>query len=418
MRSLRSAAVVVLGVAMACSGKNGNGFGDGTDSGSGDSGGDATQPPTGDGGNPFGTIDSSPGPQGCQYQDSTDHDGDGFSFADGDCNDCDPSANPGAFDVPGNGVDEDCSGTADDEPANCDANLAIASTNAMDGAKAIDLCRTTTENATGKQRTWGVISAKYMLPDGTNVASTYQANFDLGHGLLSHFGADPNKPANSAPQLGKSLLGISSGTARNPNDPGYQSVSGFSKGYTSSPPQGFTPKNATGCSATGGSPHDGSALALTIRVPTNANSFTFKSAFFTYEYPSFVCTTYNDYYVAIMSPAPAKITDGDIVLDQDGNPVSVNNSFLQVCSPGTHGGKTFTCPQGTSMLTGTDFEGHGSTGWLTTTVPVDTLRGKDITLLFAIWDSGDGILDSTSIIDAFQWSVNSATGVTTVPTPN
>lgn len=354
----------------------------------------------------------------CQFQDSTDHDGDGFSFADGDCNDCDPAANPGAFDVPGNGVDEDCSGTPDDEPTNCDANLSIASTNAVDGAKAIDLCRTTTESATGKQRTWGVISAKYMLPDGTSPGTASQANFNLGHGILSHFGADPNTPANSQPQLGKSLLGLSSGTARNPTDPGYQSVSGFSKGYTSNPPTGFTPKNATGCTATGGSPHDGAALALTIRVPTNANSFTFKSAFFTYEYPSFVCTTYNDYYVAIMSPAPAKITDGDIVLDQDGNPVSVNNSFLQVCTPGSHGGKTFTCPQGTYMLTGTDFENHGSTGWLTTTVPVDTLRGKDMTLLFAIWDSGDGILDSTSIIDAFQWSVNSASGVTTVPTPN
>jgi hypothetical protein len=119
-----------------------------------------------------------------------------------------------------------------------------------------------------------------------------------------------------------------------------------------------------------------------------------------------------------MSPPPKGITDGDIVLDQDGNPVSVNNSFLQVCTGGNYGGKQFTCPQGTAMLTGTGFESHGSTGWLTTTVPVDTLRGKDMTLLFAIWDSGDGILDSTSIIDAFQWSLNSASGVTTVPTPN
>lgn len=43
---------------------------------------------------------------------ATDHDKDGFSarFAGGDCNDHDGRVNPNAVDVPGNGVDEDCSG--------------------------------------------------------------------------------------------------------------------------------------------------------------------------------------------------------------------------------------------------------------------------------------------------------------------
>ena len=46
-----------------------------------------------------------------------DYDGDGYSLNDGDCHDGDPAIHPGAFDIAGNGVDEDCNGS--------DANTSI-----------------------------------------------------------------------------------------------------------------------------------------------------------------------------------------------------------------------------------------------------------------------------------------------------
>ena len=75
---------------------------------------------------------------------------------------------------------------------------------------------------------------------------------------------------NVAPKHGARMLGLSSGAARQPSDPGYQSPGGFNKGYTSAHPQGF-PKESPACPGPiTGQPHDSAALELQIRVPTNA----------------------------------------------------------------------------------------------------------------------------------------------------
>jgi hypothetical protein len=383
---------------------------------------------------------------GCAFRDGTDHDGDGFSFAQGDCNDCDPNTNPGAFDVPKDGVDEDCDGKIDDEPMGCDANVALDSADALDGARAIDLCRTTSATATGKARTWGVISAAFVAPDGTDQCTTaapftlsgftgngsnsggtvesctLDPDFALGYGNLSKLGV-------VKPREGAHMLGLSSGTARDPTDPGYSDVSGFDKQFTVNAAPGF-PAAAPACpGVVTGQPHDGAALSVTIRVPTNARSFSLSENFFSYEFPNYVCSTYNDTFVVEMTPAPsgaAAAIGGNIAFDQAGNPICVNNSLLQVCDPQSAGGKTFGCPLGPSQLQGTGFgadttggSDHAATGWLTTTVNIDaSLRGEDITLLFAVWDSGDGILDSTALVDGFSWSTaaGKATPVT-APSP-
>jgi hypothetical protein len=386
----------------------------------------------GDGGSPVSLVGPDSGGSlpvssegGCPYADGTDHDGDGFSFAEGDCNDCDPNSNPGALDTPKDGIDEDCDGIIDNEPTGCDVGATVASNDPFQAALAIDICRKTTETATGKARIWGVTSATFVAPDRTGTCGgascAANANIALGYGNLTHLGFNQ-------PQQGSHMLALSSGTARDPTDPGYESVSGFDKGYTSGYAEGF-PLPAPACpGVTTGTPHDGAGLELTIRVPTNATSFSFNENFFSYEFPDYVCSEFNDGFTAEMTPQPVSISSPNLVFDQFGNPLSVNNAMLQVCVPQTAGGKEFACPLGSSALANTGFDAasdmsgtaHASTGWLTTNVPIDpSLKGKDITLVFTAWDSGDGVLDSTALVDNVTFSTlpGGVTSVTTTPNP-
>jgi hypothetical protein len=430
LRRLPSAAFVLLASVVACSGSSGEqGFGDGNGSSSGSTGGSSGGNGSSSGGTSSGagsssgnvgsfgdggTTTTNPG-SSCQYNDATDHDGDGFSGQDGDCNDCDPNTNPGAFDVPKNAIDEDCNGKADDEPTGCDTQAVLDSADAFNAAMSMDLCRKTTETAAGKQRTWGVVGATFIAPDGTSTCGSAgscasNANYSLGHGNLTKLGV--NAPQNG----GSHMLGLSSGSARDPTDAGYHAVSGFDKGFTVGAAPGF-PAAAPACpGVVTGQPHDGAAIRLVIRVPTNAQSFTFNSNFFSFEFPNYICSTYNDTFVVEMAPAPTGAsTGGNIAFDQSGNPISVNNALLQACTAQSAGGKQFTCPLGPASLASTGFASHAATGWLQTQVNVDpSLKGKDITLVFAVWDSGDGILDSTALVDNFQWSTQpgSATPVT------
>ena len=54
----------------------------------------------------------------------------------------------------------------------------------------------------------------------------------------------------------------------------------------------------------------------------------------------------------------------------------------------------------------------GGTGWLTTTSPV--VPGETATLRFVIFDEGDHILDSTVLIDNFQWQLTAADAPMTI----
>ena len=113
-----------------------------------------------------------------------------------------------------------------------------------------------------------------------------------------------------------------------------------------------------------------------------------------------------------------------------GRPLLLNAGLLAVCNPSDQlrtSPKQFTCEQGTDLLLGTGFGagestcaaqggtkpgiGGASTGWLHTTAPV--APNTIITVRFAVWDTGDEVLDSTVLIDKWEWSVEEPDVVTT-----
>ncbi|MBL8743176.1 MAG: putative metal-binding motif-containing protein, partial [Myxococcales bacterium] len=154
------------------------------------------------------------GPGSCTSGPDDDLDGDGFTVAAGDCNDCDPNTNPGALEVAGDdgtgggggyvAVDEDCDGTADNVAVvSCDDSLALDSADPLDGARAIELCK-----QAANDQDWGVVSAQWVRADGSPATATQQV------GILTTFGT------NNLPRAGARLLGLSSGRARTPGQPG------------------------------------------------------------------------------------------------------------------------------------------------------------------------------------------------------
>lgn len=376
----------------------------------GDAGGDVSPTPT----TPLPSFDGDldADPTKCREPNDGDDDGDGYTEAEGDCDDCRRAINPGAFDFDDNAIDEDCSGVADDEPKDCDVGAALDDPDARAAVRALGLCKWASADGRGKERTWGVLSAKYVKPDGTPLTEP------LSHGIMSSFGVNE-------PRAGKSFLALSSGAARAPDMPGYKDILGFRKGYTSGVPEGY-PKESPACPGTvSGLAHDGAALELEIRVPTNVKSFRVDQNFFTVEFPGYVCSKYNDFYVLDMAPKVPDYPDGNVAFDGAGNPISVNNALLQVCERRTIDGRDYTCPLGPSSLAGTGFDTvndeyspapHAATGWLTTYAPVEP--GKVVRLRFAIWDSSDGNLDSTVLVDRFEWSDSERRGTDAADGPN
>jgi hypothetical protein len=331
-----------------------------------------------------------------KVDDICDSDKDGFAIeADGplpggDCNDQDPLVNPGAAEYPGDGVDNDCNGKTDESPEPCDKNLNKKDPRALAGT--LELC------------------SPWVLD------ATLNKNADAkSYAIKTSYGD------NYKPKQGGNFLMLSTGIAADKRDPGYvkpQSGTSFNRDEANPFPQ--PNNNACYMGPDEMTIHDMVELRLSLKVPTNAKSFTFNFMFVSAEYPEFVGTEFNDKFIVLLE---SKSYMGNISFDAKKNPITVNTGFFDVCDTAKvcEGTKTNTCGKPVNLLNGTGYEDTdfgnqkigGGTHWLTTTSPVTP--GETAKLRFILFDEGDHIYDSSVIIDNFQWQTQGSTGPETIP---
>ena len=323
----------------------------------------------------------------------------------------------------------------------CDTGLAVDDKNAASFAKAIGICTTVAQHG------YGLVSASYSRAWSSNV---------LPHpgqwGLLPKFGNVIR------PREGATIGVLSTGYAREYDNaqgvpvntragscewsgiPGSCPVGLASDFVNSSPmgplqgmnyptgvaPPGF-PKSGQNCFQDN-SINDMIDVKLVLKAPKDATGFRFDFDFYSSEWPNFVCSTFNDAFVAYLTSSG--LTD-NVSFDPNHNPVAVNNNYFDRCTKGAPLGcnrtdsdfpdvpvGSSTCAGGAAELAGTGYATTaktlcnngkdviatlgGATGWLSTEAPIKP--GEQFTLEFMIWDAGDGILDSTVLIDHFQWT--------------
>ena len=138
----------------------------------------------------------------------------------------------------------------------------------------------------------------------------------------------------------------------------------------------------------GMSANDYVELRFELDVPADVVSFSYDFAFFSTEYPYYYGSEFNDMYVGWLE---SELWTGNVSFDGDGNPISLNAGFLDFKDDAGN----------LAELAGTCMRQHAGTNWLTTTAGVSP--GEHITVVFAIFDLSDSILDSYAFLDNWQW---------------
>lgn len=152
--------------------------------------------------------------------------------------------------------------------------------------------------------------------------------------------------------------------------------------------------------------HDYAEMRVSMIVPDGATGIGFDFAFGSIEYPNWWQSAFNDMFVAWLD---SEAWTGNISFDDEGHPISLNAGFLDYKDAEPVEG----CPDVSCEapeLEGFALEGHAATRWLNSTAGVRP--GENITLIFAIFDLSDGILDSYVMLDGFEWTCSGNPPVT------
>jgi hypothetical protein len=345
--------------------------------------------------------------------DVADLDGDGWTACDGDCSEVDLGngkaikINPGAYEILGNGVDDDCDPTTPDQGVSttCSTGTLLSGVTPLDLAKAMDICQVALPNPPLAQKTWGLLDASFLLADGSSPSPAQLDTMQsLQTAVLPKFGDA------FAPKQGLTFAGLSTGKMRDAHSADFvPAAPGTDLGSASSPPAAYLaahagllpsspPNNCNGPCPSGAGAFDSVRLRLTLRAPTNMGALSFDQVFLSAEHGAHSCSPYNDAFLALLqSQVPGLPLDKNIAFDSYGksflaNGVTFESCVAQGCS---------LCPAGTAQLAGTGMESGAATTWLTADAPI--VPGETFQLDLMIFDVTDGSGDSHVLLDNFRW---------------
>ena len=390
-----------------------------------------------------------------------DVDGDGFSICDGDCceNETQCNANnpelinPGMMEVPDNGIDDNCnyrideSASSNSSPVEFTYGSSDLNVTALAMAQAMgitDICDAADSCA------YGLVKAKLTRASTEYLPSKVQVN-------VMDAMRDAQNVARVLPRQGNSFAVMSSGVALDVKSGVSKDDKAIEK-YASETMIGSEMQRESkeskipdiyqivhqnklqtheACPTGTVKPaiFDSVQLHLELKVPVNAKGIQFDFRFFSREYPNFICSAFNDFFLAMLTTTHEELAnypDKNIAFDKLGNPVSINNGFFTTCrripcTPETANldcpafmecaadnfctAGADTCQDGDAAIAAyypqpyaySDGRG-GGTAWLSTTAPV--VGGETIMLDFYIWDTQDNLYDSTVLLDNFKWLVD------------
>jgi hypothetical protein len=161
-------------------------------------------------------------------------------------------------------------------------------------------------------------------------------------------------------------------------------------------PSGY-PIQIPGC-ASSNAIYDDVCMVLTLKAPASARGFSIDHSMFTFDYPNFVCGPFNDQFLILIDPEVPGAVNGNVAMDANDRPMGANASFM---------GDDLTDLFAATGFGDSGWGAAGTTGWLRTTVPVN--GSSEFILKFVIFDVGDQGLDSTVLLDNFQWLTDTPT---------